>query len=82
MEQRILATIFCGGGHRAWGLTFVDNCDSIFFVCSSSDSQLKTKEIPLNGHHMLLVNYKNNKHIYIFTSCKYIQLTYNFGLFY
>lgn len=56
MEQRILATIFCGGGHRAWDLTFVDNCDTIYFVCSSTNSQLEKKEIPLNGQHMLLVN--------------------------
>lgn len=54
-EQRILATIFCGGGHRAWDLTFSNECDSIFFVCSSSSGKLESKEIPLHGQHMLLV---------------------------
>lgn len=56
MEQRILATSFCGGGHRAWDLAFINNFNSIYFVCSSSNSNLESKEIPLHGQHMLLVN--------------------------
>ncbi|VVC31561.1 Hypothetical protein CINCED_3A019551 [Cinara cedri] len=53
-EQTILANVFCGGGHRAWGLTIDNSCNSIYFVCSSSNNQLERKEISLNGQHMLL----------------------------
>ncbi|XP_029345448.1 uncharacterized WD repeat-containing protein C1306.02 [Acyrthosiphon pisum] len=54
IEQRILATVPCGGGHRAWDLTFINDCDSIYFVCSSSSNKLESNEIPLHGHHRLL----------------------------
>lgn len=55
MEQRILATVPCGGGHRAWDLSFINDHDSIYFVCSSSSNKLESNKIPLHGQHMLLV---------------------------
>jgi len=66
MEQRILATVYCGGGHRAWDLMFSNNWRSIYFVCSSANSKLDFKTIPLYGQQMLLVNNINRCIIYIF----------------
>ncbi|XP_025209201.1 WD repeat-containing protein 6-like isoform X2 [Melanaphis sacchari] len=54
IEQRIIATVSCGGGHRAWDLSFINDCDSIYFVCSSSSNTLEINKIPLHGQHMLL----------------------------
>ncbi|XP_050428277.1 uncharacterized protein LOC126838155 [Adelges cooleyi] len=54
VEQRILASVFCGGGHRAWDLTFANNSTDIYFVCSSASGKLEMKKIPLNGQHTLL----------------------------
>lgn len=55
IDQRILATVFCGGGHRAWDISFANDNNFVDFVCSSSCGKLEAKRILLNGQYTLRV---------------------------